>query len=165
MYFLSPYNGKEKEHIQHDHTHVHDKQPNKSSIISIHTSLPEAETYIVTHLKHTNDKFWLFNMSPIRIRSFGFNLLHHLLPCALRANDVFAILKRKFAPVSHNRDLNNILVDSNSWKWMLTWMKPLPTIESLQMLQKKPSLCQASVSKATNFVLPSPPLPRKESKG
>ena len=38
-------------------------------------------------------------------------------------------------------------------------------MESLQMLQKKHSLCQASVSKATNFVLPNPPLPRKESTG
>ena len=41
----------------------------------------------------------------------------------------------------------------------LTWMKPLPTMESLQRWQKKHSLCQANVSKATNLVLPSPPLP------
>merc|ERR550525_720294 len=36
---------------------------------------------------------------------------------------------------------------------------PLPTMDTLQMLQKKHSLCQARVSKATNLVLPRPPLP------
>jgi len=36
-------------------------------------------------------------MSPISIRSFGFNLLHHFLPCALRANDVFVILNEALA--------------------------------------------------------------------
>jgi len=40
-------------------------------------------------------------------------------------------------------------------------MKPFPTIESLQIAQKKHSLCHAKVSKATNFVLPSPPFPLK----
>lgn len=40
-----------------------------------------------------------------------------------------------------------------------SWMNPLPTMEFLQMAQKKHSLCQAIVSKATNRVLPSPPLP------
>ena len=44
----------------------------------------------------------------------------------------------------------------------LTWINPFPTIEILHWLQKKHSLCQASVSKATNFVLPSPPLPKKK---
>ena len=47
----------------------------------------------------------------------------------------------------------------SSFLLFLTCMNPLPTIESLQMWQKKHSLCQASVSKATNLVLPSPPLP------
>ena len=40
-----------------------------------------------------------------------------------------------------------------------SWINPFPTIETLQVAQKKHSLCQASVSKATNRVLPSPPLP------
>ena len=40
-----------------------------------------------------------------------------------------------------------------------SWIKPFPTIDTLQVAQKKHSLCQASVSKATNRVLPSPPLP------
>ena len=47
----------------------------------------------------------------------------------------------------------------SSFLSFLTCMNPLPTIESLQRWQKKHSLCQASVSKATNLVLPSPPLP------
>ena len=40
-----------------------------------------------------------------------------------------------------------------------TWINPFPTMETLHWLQKKHSLCQARVSKATNFVLPRPPLP------
>jgi hypothetical protein len=40
-----------------------------------------------------------------------------------------------------------------------SWMKPFPTMDSLQRAQKKQSLCQASFSKATNLVLPSPPRP------
>ena len=43
----------------------------------------------------------------------------------------------------------------------ITWMNPFPTMESLQMAQKKHSLCQANVSKATNLVLPRPPLPKR----
>lgn len=42
-----------------------------------------------------------------------------------------------------------------------TWMNPLPTMDSLQLLQKKHSLCQAKVSKATNLVDPRPPLPEQ----
>ena len=45
-----------------------------------------------------------------------------------------------------------------------SWMKPLPTMETLQVAQKKHSLCQAWVSKATNRVLPSPPFPNKIEK-
>ena len=43
-----------------------------------------------------------------------------------------------------------------------TWMNPLPTMEPLQMLQMKHSLCQARLSNATNLVLPSPPLPEAD---
>ena len=133
---------------------------------SIHTSLPEAETYINTQTTNS----WLFNMSPKS---------KHPKPCwifhsASISSIIFFLAhsgqmmfspswKDDFLSVSHNRDMNNSLGDPNSWNWMLTWMKPLPTMESLQMLQKKHSLCQASVSNATNLVLPNPPLPRKES--
>jgi hypothetical protein len=44
---------------------------------------------------------------------------------------------------------------------VLTWINPFPTMESLHMAQKKQSLCQAKVSKATNLVLPRPPLPKQ----
>ena len=44
----------------------------------------------------------------------------------------------------------------------LTWMNPLPTMEPLQMLQMKHSLCHARLSNATNLVLPSPSLPEAD---
>ena len=158
-----------KEHIQQDRTQVHGKQPKKAALsASIHRSLKLKHIYCNTSQTHKRQNL-----------AFLTRALREYVP-----NCVGLFIRPQSPPSSsswrtpgrwcfHHPEKNtcslspiiNIFEDSPSCKRMLTWMKPLPTMESLQMLQKKHSLCQASVSKATNFVLPKPPLPiRKESK-
>ena len=78
---------------------------------------------------------------------FSIRVLLHVVPGALRADDILTILGRS--------ELRKKQLSDKSF----TWINPFPTMETLHWLQKKHSLCQARVSKATNFVLPRPPLP------
>ena len=80
-----------------------------------------------------------------------FHFFNHLFLGTLWANNILSILIKIY------------YIFLKMLSKTVTWMNPLPTIESLQMLQKKHSLCQAKVSKATNLVLPRPPLPKSTS--
>ena len=79
---------------------------------------------------------------------FSIRVLLHIVPGALWTDDILSILEGSVRTTFNTSQISSV-----------TWMNPFPTMETLHWLQKKHSLCQARVSKATNFVLPRPPLP------